>query len=363
MICVTQGNARILFLSLGLLCGLAPQASKAEGPVPSEISGGPYCGVYSVYAALRALDIDVRFEELLEHKYVGSYNGSSLGELSQAVVDFGCHAEAMQGLTAAALRAARHPIILHVRRPGLNMPYAHWMLFLGVEGDKARIVDPPNDVQLLPFAELLALWDGTGLVVSQEGAATCSLPLAAWFEQGVVLALAAILLLAIRLFNYRLGRIIPWGRGILVILIVSIALGTAFHLFREEGFLGNRSAVATVVGRHFKPKIPTISLADVESLSSQPGVYILDARYPRDFAAGHLPRAINLPIFAGLVERSRTLAAIPPDSQVIVYCQSKNCHWGEVIASDLVFRGYGRVTVFSGGWQEWERHGQSTTQH
>ena len=108
------------------------------------------------------------FEDFLKPAYVGSYNGSTLGELRQAVRSHGGYAEAMEQLTAASLQASSHPIILHVRRPGHNAPYAHWVLFLGVEQGKARIVDPPTAVQLIPFADLLSLWDGVGLVVSRE---------------------------------------------------------------------------------------------------------------------------------------------------------------------------------------------------
>lgn len=334
-----------------------PPAAPVPRPRP-ETSGGPYCGVYSVYAALRSLDVQLRFEDLLEPKYVGSHFGSSLGELKQAVADFGAHAEAMEGLTASALRGSQHPIILHVRRPGLKTPYAHWILFLGVEGDKARIVDPPHEVQLLPFAELLSLWDGVGLVVSREPVQTWPVRAAAWFEQGVFLLLVAALLGAARFATggastARRPSVFP------ALLLLAVGLAAVSHLVHDEGFFRNRSAVAQVVGRHFEPRLPSLSVAEVESMLGQPDVTVIDARYPNAYKHGHLSGAVNLPIYAGLVERADVLAAVKPTDRVVVYCQSENCPWGEVIASDLVFRGYHKVSLFPGGWNAWKQHEQS----
>ncbi len=67
-------------------------AGETASPAKSErdsSNSGPYCGVYSVYAALQSLGIEVPLEQLLQTKYVGSPLGSSLRELEQAVLDFG----------------------------------------------------------------------------------------------------------------------------------------------------------------------------------------------------------------------------------------------------------------------------------
>jgi rhodanese-related sulfurtransferase len=233
------------------------------------------------------------------------------------------------------------------------------VLFLGLEGDQARIVDPPNAVQLLPLAELLALWDGTGLVISREPTATWSLRAGAWLEQGIFLGFTAAVLAAARFGGRRLGvgrrRLVP---AVLLILL-GIGLAAAGHVIHDEGFLHNRAAVATVIGRHFSPELPSLSVAEVETLLGQPHVTFLDARFPRDYESGHLPGAINLPVYAGLVERAHVLATVPLTDRVVVYCQSTHCPWGEVIAADLSFRGYPNVTVFAGGWNEWQRHEQS----
>jgi rhodanese-related sulfurtransferase len=331
------------------------RAQSSGDDADPEISGGPYCGVYCVYAALHSLGIESRFEDLLDSRYIGSRMGSSLGELRRAVADFGARAEAMEGMTEASLRASRHPVIMHVRRPGKGTPYAHWVLFLGLEGNAVRLIDPPNPMQPLPLADLLALWDGVGLVVAKEAPPTTALRASSWLDHGIVLLTVVGVLGLARLV---VGRG-PRRLALLGLPAVAVAMAVTAHLVHQTGFFSNRAAVAQVAGRYFEDAIPTVNRAEVVSLVGHPGVTIIDARIPRDYRAGHLPAAVNLPVYAGLGERGRVLADVKPTDRVIVYCQSDKCPWGHVIASDLVLRGYTNVAVFPGGWSEWDQHEQS----
>ncbi len=336
-----------------------PLAQKPPPPREREIAGGPYCGVYSAYGALRAVGIEVQFEDLLDNKYVGSFYGSTAAELKQAIVDSGGYCEAMEGLTASALRNSSFPIILHVRRPGLKTDYAHWILYLGVQQDKARIVDPPNSVELLPFAELLSLWDGTGLVVSKSPISTWWIQGSAWFESIVLLLLIGavlggfrIALDQFRMANHRLRclYVLP------ALILIGFCAALITHSIHDEGLLANRAAVGQIVLQHFEPELPSVTYQEIKSLAHDPDVVFLDARFPEGYQMGHLPRAVNLPVYAGLVERSEILAKINPRARVIVYCQSEKCSWGEIIAADLMFRGYTNVELYPGGYKEWAAH-------
>ena len=350
--------AGVCLLVVGLAMAVADEASSpAQDPsLRLDFSGGPYCGIYSLYAALQLHGITVDFEKLVDKKYVGSYRGSSLAELQRAAGDCGAYAVPMEGLSAASLRAATDPIILHVRRPGYGHPYGHWIVFLGVEGSRARILDPPNPPQHLPFAELLAIWDGSGLVVSRAPVSSWRLRLANWLEYGVIsgfcfvgIALLALLVGHWRWAEYRLVRF-GWLAG------SGVVLALVFHLVSSEGFFSNSHALAQVQVVHFRPRLQTVTVKQVAESLSRSDVTLIDARYPQVFRGGHLPGAINLPIYAGLPDRSRILAGVPRTHQVIVYCQSDRCGWGEQIAADLYFRGYRRIYLFPGGWAAWEEY-------
>ena len=63
-------------------------------------------------------------------------------------------------------------MILHFRSTSASRDFNHWVAFLGVDGNvsggRARIIDLPHQLALIPFAELLAKWNGTAIVISQE---------------------------------------------------------------------------------------------------------------------------------------------------------------------------------------------------
>ncbi|HEV3145439.1 MAG TPA: rhodanese-like domain-containing protein [Gemmataceae bacterium] len=356
-----------LFLAPAMVT-LAPAIAVAElqqAPAkPKEYSGGPYCGIYSLYAALRIHGIEISFADLAQSKYVGSEYGSSLAELKLAAEEHGARALPLEGMTATTLRASQYPILLHVRRPGRNTPYLHWVLFLGVNGNRARIVDPPFAEEEITLAEMLALWDGVGLVISKEPVSRAELFWPAWAEIFVMLGLIAVLAGAMFMTARRsaatwsANRWRPVSRiGLRAAAIMTAAGIMAFlwHSVHDEGFLRNTSARALVAAHDFDVALPTLAVADVEQLRREGNAVLLDARFPEDYAKGHIPDAVNLPVTSGLGERHKILDDLPEGVPVIVYCQGQSCTWADMVAADLVFRGYKNVAVYRGGYAEWEK--------
>jgi ABC-type bacteriocin/lantibiotic exporter with double-glycine peptidase domain len=59
-------------------------------------------------------------------------------------------------------------MILHFRSTYADSKFNHWVAYLGVDGGKARIIDQPHRLATIPFAELLAKWDGVAIEISPE---------------------------------------------------------------------------------------------------------------------------------------------------------------------------------------------------
>jgi len=129
---------------IGSLIFLVPVSAWAQAGDREHKESGPYCGLYCVYGALHAIGKDVPFETILRPRYISSRRGSSVEELQQAVIDAGAHAVALADLGAESLRAARHPMILHVATDGQLKQYDHWVLFCGMEKGNARLLDAPK---------------------------------------------------------------------------------------------------------------------------------------------------------------------------------------------------------------------------
>jgi rhodanese-related sulfurtransferase len=99
-------------------------------------------------------------------------------------------------------------------------------------------------------------------------------------------------------------------------------------------------------------------MVDPESLQearrSASGPVIVDARSRDEFAAGHIPGAINIP----LAELADRLAEIPSDRAVVTYCmmQHRGQSRGERAAALLLEHGR-QAQVLDGGLPAWRAAG------
>ena len=79
----------------------------------------------------------------------------------------------------------------------------------------------------------------------------------------------------------------------------------------------------------------------------RPGFVLLDVRSPEDYAAGHVPGAVNLP------QRrihQRTLAEYPPDTLFVVYCTGPHCNGADRAALRLAHLGRPVKKMIGGMW-------------
>ncbi|MEK6262921.1 MAG: cysteine peptidase family C39 domain-containing protein, partial [Planctomycetota bacterium] len=303
-----------------------PTDSVDESIPDASTESGSYCGIYCVYATLHAYGKPIEFPTLLKMKYIGEMSGSSIQELSLAVTDNGLQALAMSGLSRANLVAAQSPIILHVNTPDSPGYYNHWILFLGMENGLAKVVDAPHKPELIPVADVLARWDGVGLYISDQVPSAAMLKVEA-ICTGENLALAAGLLVLVGLMQRASRR--RAGRNAVrsnwqmagMILGVAVCLTVVWHTLAEDGYVRNQIAIRTVVQQHRPSFLPKLTIPELEKSLSDPSVVVIDARYPRDFESGHVPGAINVPVFTTQVERRRLLANLPSGARGVVDCE------------------------------------------
>jgi ArsR family transcriptional regulator len=81
-------------------------------------------------------------------------------------------------------------------------------------------------------------------------------------------------------------------------------------------------------------------------------VTLIDARPQEEFAAGHLPGAISLP----LGELKRRLRELPRDQDIVAYCRGQYCVLSYEAVAELRKQGF-KAFRLEDGYPEWKAAG------
>jgi len=131
-------------------------------------------------------------------------------------------------------------------------------------------------------------------------------------------------------------------------------------LFGALGVAGQAylTDVERIVRLYFTAKddLEPVPAADLLERAKKGLVTVLDVRPPEEYAAGHVPGAVNIPIH----ELERRLAELPKRKEVVAYCRGPYC----LMSYDAVFllRKKGlRARRLEDGLPEWQLAGLPTT--
>lgn len=119
---------------------------------------------------------------------------------------------------------------------------------------------------------------------------------------------------------------------------------------KEESNKENQGEVKQQIKDFEKPL--AISLANAYRLFNE-GVKFVDARNREDFLRNHIPNSINIPYYQ-FEEYSSELNKINKENAFVIYCNGKDCDMSDMLADVLFERGYKKIYLFVGGWEEWE---------
>lgn len=95
-----------------------------------------------------------------------------------------------------------------------------------------------------------------------------------------------------------------------------------------------------------------ISLENAYRLFKE-GVQFVDARNREDYLRNHITNSINIPFYQ-FEEYSSELNKIVKENPVVIYCNGRDCDMSDMLADVLFERGYKKIYLFVGGWEEWE---------
>jgi len=106
-----------------------------------------------------------------------------------------------------------------------------------------------------------------------------------------------------------------------------------------------------------KDEMEPVPAADLIERAKKGLVTVLDVRPPEEFAAGHVPGAMNIPIH----ELEKRLAELPKRKEVVAYCRGPYCLMS-YDAVELLRRKGMKARRMQDGLPEWRLAGLPTTQ-
>jgi ArsR family transcriptional regulator len=96
-----------------------------------------------------------------------------------------------------------------------------------------------------------------------------------------------------------------------------------------------------------------LSREDLAARLAEGSVTVLDIRPPDEYAAGHIPGAVN----AMLADLERIVASFTPGREIVAYCRGPYCIYAHQAVTALRKRGL-NARRMDGGLPEWREDGR-----
>ena len=105
-----------------------------------------------------------------------------------------------------------------------------------------------------------------------------------------------------------------------------------------------------------------IPLEKAKELWENGAAVFLDAREAKDYAAGHIPNAFNLPVASFEAYFEEVAPILTPESLIVIYCDGIDCELSHRIKERLVELSFTHVKILFNGWTVWREAGLATGQ-
>lgn len=355
---ISHPFVRAIWLFIFLLAVMASPCFSQVGPRPPTPKA--YCGIYAVYGAIAALRMErgetmpLKIDDFLDAKYVSSFRGSTTGDLKRAAVDFGFEAKTHQFCSWRTLEVSPHPLILHVHVRGQPSVYGHWVLFLGMQDNLARIQDGRGGIIGMDASDLLSRWDGLAIeIYPPDESPLQGLVLQSNAAVPLFTVIGILIVLFGGLYNLRSRTLATEFFTLIVVICFSIPL-SIFWLSETKVHESTVRGVAIDLG---SLNLPIVTLEDMQAVANDSSVRLVDCRYAEDTEHGRIPRAVCVPFDASLAEIRQKTRTWGRDDPIVLYCLSPGCRFSDAIAGELARMGFSSLRIYRNGFDEWFGHG------
>ncbi len=134
------------------------------------------------------------------------------------------------------------------------------------------------------------------------------------------------------------------------IFLISILLGVLYNSYSADG-------LPLVSFEYDVSDDVEIDLHSAKMVWLKKQALFIDARSSEAYKAGHISRALNIPLSGNRSEKLLAVGKIPKDRLLIVYCQDEQCNQAERLSGQLALMGFRNIKIFSAGWLAWQETG------
>jgi rhodanese-related sulfurtransferase len=149
-----------------------------------------------------------------------------------------------------------------------------------------------------------------------------------------------------------------------LIVVFSLFIGVIYNIFSKGGISIKGSWSKKVFSdslvvpySYDKTDPPAITLTQAMTYFQTHSTIFLDARLKEDYKAGHIPKALNLPLEEFEQYYPETEPLLSRRENIITYCDGTECEASLFLARILKEKGFKNLKIFFGGWTEWNKAG------
>ena len=135
-------------------------------------------------------------------------------------------------------------------------------------------------------------------------------------------------------------------KEIVIIVSISILTGLIYNSINDQ-------QIPIIFHPYIFGNDNQLTIAEIKNIHKNKEALFIDARTIEEYKEGHIPGAINIPAGLVRIKKMDMLNQIPKDLQIIVYCEDSQCHMADRLAKEMQYLKFTSVTVFRGGWEEW----------
>ncbi len=328
---------------------------KIHNPERYGMDSEPYCGLYSMYAAIKYHESNVNFEQLLKQYPPKTKEGSTAAEIISGLSLHGVNS-AYSSLVDPWFLRDKSSLICHFRRSLETYHYDHWV-FAVKDNGRYFIFDGGKPVYSLSESELLSYWDGTAVIPLNENREN-----GYWLQPSYANIFKSISLILIALAIIFITKKLPIFQNIknnepakIAIYFISctVIVSIIINATSPYGLIRNPTVRETLWNHLTETAPQNITSKEYNHyLSSQKQYLLVDSRLPESYKMGSLKNAVNIPYYLDESYLKNQLSNINKNVPILVFCQSSQCPYSDLLVKKLNSIGYQNLSVCRDGYVE-----------